>query len=193
METPSVPTLALLFSSAERGDSASSAMLFAALYTELHRIATRELSRQGWGVSIGATSLLHEAYLDLSVRDGDAFPDRNRFMAYAACVMRGLIVDYARNRQAQKRGGLFELTALSTDALGVAGHAAGLSRISDALDDLSSVEPALAEIVDLKYFCGFSFDEIAAMKGTSERTVHRQWTKARAYLHAALRDGAPLG
>ena len=193
METPPAPTLALLFSSAERGDPASSSMLFAALYTELHRIATRELSRQGWGVSLGATSLLHEAYLDLSERNGHAFPDRNRFMAYAARVMRGLIVDYARNRQAQKRGGLFELTALSTDALGVAGIPAGLGRISDALDDLSSLEPALAEIVDLKYFCGFSFDEIAAMKGTSERTVRRQWTKARAYLHAALRDDAPLG
>jgi RNA polymerase sigma factor (TIGR02999 family) len=192
METPPASTLALLFSSAARGDAGSGSMLFAALYTELHRIASRELSRQGWGVSLGATSLLHEAYLDLSAREGHAFPDRNRFMAYAARVMRGLIVDYARNRQAQKRGGLFELTALSTDAAAVASTPAGLERISDALDDLSSVEPALAEIVDLKYFCGFSFDEIAAMKGSSERTVRRQWIKARAYLHAAIHDGAPL-
>ena len=181
----------MLFASAENGDRASSSALYAALYSELHRVASRELNRQGWGVSLGATSLLHEAYFDLSRRDGEAFPDRARFMAYAARVMRGLIVDYARNKRAQKRGGQFELTALSTDTPGVAPAASGeLVRISDALDDLSGVEAILAEVVDLKYFCGFSFEEIAAMKGLSERTVRRYWTKARAYLHAALRDDA---
>ena len=191
MDEPQDASVAVLFASAENGDPASSSALYAALYSELHRVASRELNRQGWGVSLGATSLLHEAYFDLSRRDGAAFPDRARFMAYAARVMRGLIVDYARNKQAQKRGGQFELTALSTDTLGVATAAAGeLVRISDALDDLSSVEAILAEVVDLKYFCGFSFEEIAAMKGLSERTVRRYWTKARAYLHAALRDDA---
>ncbi len=146
--------------------------------------------RQGWGVSLGATSLLHEAYLDLSKRDPSAFPDRNRFMGYAARVMRGLIIDYARNRQAVKRGGHFELTALSTDALNVAAavETDELVRISQALDDLSSVEPVLADVVDLKFFCGFSFEEIAAMKGVSDRTVRRYWVKARAYLHVSLRD-----
>jgi RNA polymerase sigma factor (TIGR02999 family) len=188
MTTPTSPTLVVLFASAEQGGSASNSALFAALYTELHRIATRELARNGWGVSLGATSLLHEAYLDLSSRHGTVFPDRHRFMAYAARVMRGLIVDYSRNRRAQKRGGLFELTALSTDALEVAVGAAELGRISDALDDLSGVEPVLSEIVDLKYFCGFSFEEIAAMKGLSERTIRRHWIKARAYLHTALRN-----
>jgi RNA polymerase sigma factor (TIGR02999 family) len=185
------PTLADLFSSADRGDPASGAALFAALYSELHRVAQRELSRQGWGVSLGATSLLHEAYLDLSRKDSARFPDRLRFMAYAARVMRGLIVDYARNRRAQKRGGLFELTAISTDALQVPEIANDIVRISAAVDDLFSVEPALAEVVDLKYFCGFSFEEIAAMKGLSERTVRRQWTKARAYLRATLADLDP--
>jgi len=195
MDQPQDASVAVLFASAENGDRASSSALYAALYSELHRVASRELNRQGWGVSLGATSLLHEAYLDLSRRDGAAFPDRARFMAYAARVMRGLIVDYARNKRAQKRGGQFELTALSTDTLEVATAtpAAGeLVRISDALDDLSNVEAVLAEVVDLKYFCGFSFEEIAAMKGLSERTVRRYWTKARAYLHAALRNDAVM-
>ena len=193
MDEPQDASVAVPFASAENGDPASSSALYAALYSELHRVASRELNRQGWGVSLGATSLLHEAYFDLSRRDGAAFPDRARFMAYAARVMRGLIVDYARNKQAQKRGGQFELTALSTDTLGVATAAAGeLVRISDALDDLSNVEAVLAEVVDLKYFCGFSFEEIAAMKGLSERTVRRYWTKARAYLHAALRNDAVM-
>ena len=191
MDGTDQPTIALLFAASERGDPSSNSALFAALYSELHRIATRELSRQGWGVSIGATSLLHEAYMDLSRRDGTAFPDRSRFMAYAARVMRGLIVDYARNRRAQKRGGLFELTALSTDTLDVAQPADELVRIGEAVDDLFSVEPVLAEVVDLKYFCGFSFEEIAAMKGISERTVRRQWIKARVYLHSTMSDVDP--
>ena len=165
-----------------------------ALFTaraELHRIARRELGRQGWGVSLGPTSLLHEAYLDLSGRDASAFPDRNRFMAYAARVMRGLIVDYARNRQAVKRGGQFELTALSIDAVAARADDRELARVSEALGELEEIEPALAEIVDLKYFCGFSFEEIAAMKQLSDRTVRRHWTKARAYLHRAIREDAP--
>ncbi len=190
MDRPTDTSIALLFASAERGDPASGSALFAALYTELHRIAQRELGRQGWGVSIGATSLLHEAYLDLSRKDADAFPDRNRFMGYAARVMRGLIVDYARNRQALKRGGQFELTALSTDALDVRVDDRELTRVSEAMDELADLEPDLAEVVDLKYFCGFSFEEIAAMKNLSERTVRRHWTKARAYLHTAIRDTA---
>ena len=97
--------LTTLVASAEQGDRAAADTLFAALYEELHRMARRELARRGAGVTLGATTLLHEAYLDISDREGAAFPDRNRFMAYAARVMRGLIIDYARSRQAQKRGG----------------------------------------------------------------------------------------
>jgi RNA polymerase sigma factor (TIGR02999 family) len=191
MEAPNDTAIARLFAAAESGDSVSGSALFAALYTELHRVAQRELGRQGWGVSLGATSLLHEAYLDLSGKDGAVFPDRARFMAYASRVMRGLIVDYSRHRQAQKRGGEFHLTAIATDALGVQTDDRHLARISDALDELSEMEPVLAEVVDLKYFCGFSFEEIAAMKSLSERTVRRHWTKARAYLHATIRESAP--
>jgi RNA polymerase sigma factor (TIGR02999 family) len=191
MQEASTPDLRVLFEDAERGQPGAASALFTALYSELHKTAARELSRQGWGVSLGATSLLHEAYLDLSRRSGTAFPDRNRFMAYAAKVMRGLIVNYARNRHAQKRGGLFEFTTVEIEAVDAASRPSELVRISEALDDLGDVDPALAGIVDLKYFCGFSFEEIAAMKGLSERTVRRQWTKARAYLFESLRDAPP--
>jgi RNA polymerase sigma factor (TIGR02999 family) len=181
-------TIASLIASAERGDTAAAETLFTTLYAELHRVAGRELARSGWGVGLGATSLLHEAYLDMSRREGTQFPDRPRFMAYAARVMRGLIIEYVRNRQAQKRGGQFELTAISTDVADVVPTEQRLVGISDALEDLAGVEPLLAEIVDLKFFCGFSFAEIAAMKGVSERTVQRLWQKARAYLHRAVGD-----
>jgi RNA polymerase sigma factor (TIGR02999 family) len=184
-------TLSFLVASAERGDRAAADTLFATLYDELHRMARRELARRGAGVTLGATTLLHEAYLDISDRERAAFPDRNRFMAYAARVMRGLIIDYARRRQAQKRGGAFEITSIATDVIGPVPDAEQLSRLSDALDELETTDARLARIVDFKFFCGFSFGEIASMSGVSERTVQRDWEKARIYLHRVLREDAP--
>jgi RNA polymerase sigma factor (TIGR02999 family) len=181
-------TLSSLVETAERGDRGAADALFTALYGELHRLARRELSRRGSGVTLGATALLHEAYMDISSRDALAFPDRARFMGYAARVMRGLIIDYARNRQAQKRGGLFELTAIKTDVAGAIPDAAELTKLGEALDELATVDARLANVVDLKFFCGFTFEEIAAMAGVSERTVQRDWEKARIYLHRVLRE-----
>src|SRR5438105_6589177 len=89
------PAVASLISAAEQGDRSAAGALFEALYSELHRLARRELARHGVPMSIGVTTLLHEAYLDMSARDGASFPDRARFMGYAARVMRGLIIDYA--------------------------------------------------------------------------------------------------
>jgi RNA polymerase sigma factor (TIGR02999 family) len=177
-----------LIASVERGDRSAADALFAALYSELHRLAKRQLARIGGGVTIGATTLLHEAYLDISKRDSAVFPDRSRFMAYAARVMRGLIIDYVRSRRAQKRGGRFEITSLPSQAADPAADGMELARVSDALDELAGVDPLLAQVVDLKFFCGFSFSEIAAMRGVSERTVQRHWDKARIYLHRSLRE-----
>lgn len=163
--------------------------LFPSLYDELHRMARRELARRGGGVTLGATTLLHETYLDMSGRAGTVFPDRARFMAYASRVMRGLIIDYARNRKAQKRGGEFEITSAAHDVNELADASTDdreLSRLSDALDDLAAIDEGLAQVVDLKFFCGFTFVEIAAMRGVSERTVQRDWEKARIYLHGVL-------
>jgi len=159
--------------------------MFGALYAELRRLAKRELARHGAPISLGATSLLHKAYLEFADQSGASFVDRNGFMGYAARVMRGLIIDYARNRRALKRGGQFEITVLESD-VEFASDDRELSRISDALDELAKAEASLAELVDLKFFCGFSFAEIAAMRNVSERTVQRQWEKARIYLHRSI-------
>jgi RNA polymerase sigma factor (TIGR02999 family) len=185
-------TVSSLISSAERGDTLAVETLFTTLYSDLRKLARHELSRHGAGITLTATALLHEAYLDISKRDGAMFVDRGRFMVYASRVMRGLIIDYARNRRAQKRGGGFEITTFETDVGERIASVRELTAISDALDELASVDAALAEIVDLKFFCGFSFAEIAGMRGVSERTVQRQWDKARIYLHGALRDARPL-
>jgi RNA polymerase sigma factor (TIGR02999 family) len=103
-------------------------------------------------------------------------------------VMRGLIIDYARRRQAQKRGGGFEITSLGDEVADPGAEQSRLARIGEAVEALAVVDPALAQVVDLKFFCGFSFAEIAAMRGVSERTVQRHWEKARIYLHRTVRD-----
>jgi RNA polymerase sigma factor (TIGR02999 family) len=184
-------TLSALVEAVERGDAAASGVLFASLYDELHRVAKRQLNRHAYPLTLNTTTLLHEAYIEMAAKDAAAFPDEARFLGYAACVMRGLIVDYARNRQALKRGGGFEITSLESEAAEAA-DGSQLAELSAALDELARVEPELARVVDLKFFCGFSFGEIASMQGVSERTVQRQWEKARMYLHRALRSNLDI-
>lgn len=183
MELPSA--LTPLIEAVERGDDSAADTLFSALYAELHRTAKRELARQGAPLSLGATTILHQTYIEIAEREGISFPDRPRFMGYAARVMRGLIIDHARRRRAQKRGGQFELTSTSVDDES-APIDRDLNQISEALDELAKTDPALAEIVDLKFFCGLTFADIASLRQVSERTVHRQWEKARIYLHRSI-------
>jgi RNA polymerase sigma factor (TIGR02999 family) len=184
--------LSSLLEATRNGDRSASEALFSELYAELHRLARREMARRGRGLSLGVTTLLHEAYLAMAGRDGLSFPDQARFMGYAARVMRTLIIDHARERHAQKRGGLFEITSLDTDAMENAVDHREVAEIGEALDDLGNVEPALAEIVDLKFFCGLTFCEIAALRDVSERTVQRDWERARIYLRHKLRVDLPL-
>ncbi len=181
-----VNALAARLAAAEGGDRAATADLFAALYGELHRLARRQLNANAAGISLSATTLLHETYLNINGRSA-VFLDRARFFAYAARAMRGLIIDYVRERRALKRGGEFHLTSLDTEAGEALPQEQEIVPLGDAIDELAAVEPALAEIVDLKFFCGFSFVEIALMRGVSERTVQRDWSKARLYLDRALR------
>lgn len=185
MATPE-DSISSLFTHASDGDATATDALFSALYAELHRLARREAARLGTAAPLGATTLLHEAYLDLSQRAGLVFPDRARFMAYAARAMRGIVIDRVRERHALKRGGGLDITSLDTEIAEQFAQPELLPQIGDALDELAQLEPALAHVVDLKFFCGFSVQEIAQMTGTSERTVQRQWEKARAWLHHAL-------
>jgi RNA polymerase sigma factor (TIGR02999 family) len=184
--------ISTLIGKAEQGDSTAADALFAALYSELRRLAQRQLARHGGPPSLSATTLLHQAYIDMAESSGPSFPDRSRFIGYAARVMRGLIIDHARRQRAQKRGGLFEITLLATDPGDNSIDDRELVAISDALDELSKMDASLAELVDLKFFCGFSFAEIAAMRNVSERTVQRSWEKARIFLHCSIRPDLSL-
>jgi RNA polymerase sigma factor (TIGR02999 family) len=162
-------------------------VLFASLYSELRQLAQRALRRGGPQLTISPTTLLHEAYLSIADRKDLQFPDRFHFMAYASRAMRGLIIDYARERRAQKRGAGFEILPLPTDPPNLIADESELTPLSDALDELATTDTWLAQLVDLKFFCGFSFEEIAAMRSMSERTVRRDWNKVRLYLHEVLR------
>jgi len=177
-----------LVARADSGDRTARDALFAALYGELHRLAHSHIQRSAGNLSLSTTTLLHEAYLDLTKRATLAFSSRERFLAYASRAMRGLIVDYVRDCKALKRGGELSFTPLLDSDVVRTDAAVGLERLGGALDELAAVDAGLAELVDLKFFCGFSFVEIAALRGVSERTVQRDWAKARMVLHEQLVD-----
>lgn len=181
--------LRLLVAGAAQGDAGATDQLFSQLYQQLHRLARREANRHGPQATLGATTLLHEAYLDIARRDALVFPSQGHFMAYAARAMRGLVIDRVRERHAQKRGGGLHITSLDTEMAESCPQPELLDGIGEALDALAQLEPALAQVVDLKFFCGFSMQEIAQLTGSSERSVQRQWEKARGLLYRAMQPG----
>lgn len=173
---------------ARASDGVAAEELFALLYDELHRLAEHTLHRNGGSLTLGTTTLLHETYLKVAGRDGLAFDDRTRFFAYAARAMRTLVVDYARQRRAIKRGTQFEVTLDDNIAGTVPSTDDGetLVRIGEGLAELTAVDASLAELVDLHFFSGFTLAEIASFRGVSERTVQRDWRKARMLLRQAI-------
>jgi RNA polymerase sigma factor (TIGR02999 family) len=174
---------------AEGGDAAAREDLFTLLYDELHRLAHAHVARARGAMTWNTTTLLHEAYLGISRRDGLVFPDENRFLGYAARAMRGLVVDAVRARRTRKHGGDLVFVPAAEATVAALGSPEEVERLGDALADLGRLEPALAELVDLSFFCGFTFAEIAAFRGVSERTVQRDWAKARLLLQGALERG----
>jgi RNA polymerase sigma factor (TIGR02999 family) len=182
--------LAALMRAADTGDPRAADQLFAAMYADLHRLAEHQLLRGGQ-ITLGATTLLHEAYISMAGREDALYPDRAHFMAYASRAMRGLVIDYVRNRRALKRGGEFHITGIHTGTPTPGDESrADLDALGEALERLAAVDRPLAELVDLHFFCGFGFGEIAGMRGVSERTVLRDWKKARLLLRSTLRDDA---
>ena len=132
-----------LISRATGGDSTAAQQLFVILYDDLHALAKRQLARNGGGLTLGTTTLLHEAYLSFAERSGMRFDDRGHFMAYAARAMRGLIVDYSRSRQAQKRGGEFHITGIADTGMmpdESAATSAPLEALSDSLETSMDVD-----------------------------------------------------
>ena len=174
-----------LIDSAEPGNTGAHDQLFETFYAELRRMAARELRRNA-AATLTPTTLLHETFLSFSRRESTAFADRARFMTYSAHAMRGLIVDHLRNRKAQKRGGAFQFTSLPAELQHAADDDVQLEKLNEALDGLARIDARLAECVELKFFCGFTFSDIARMWEVSERTVQRDWDKARLLLNRLM-------
>ena len=168
------------------GEPVPAAVLFTQLYEELRRMARREVRINGAQDHLSTGTLVHEAWLDISQRTSLEFEERGRFLAYASRTMRGLVIDRVRARQAQKRGGGLDITSLDTQSAEQLLQPDALPGLSEAMDEMAELEPELARVVDLKFFCGFTLAEIAVMNEVSERTVQRQWEKARLFLHQAL-------
>ncbi|GGZ67948.1 DNA-directed RNA polymerase sigma-70 factor [Lysobacter xinjiangensis] len=156
------------------------------LYEELHAMARRQLAGQQ-EQTLDATALVHEAYLKLIGSHGAQFGDRAHFFAYAATAMRSVVVDHVRQRLAQKRGGGLErVTSIPEDGEGAIRLDEDLLALDGALDKLAAVDPRLAQVVELRYFGGLSELEIAALQERSERSIRRDWQKARLFLLASL-------
>ena len=165
----------------------SAERLFAVFYDDLHRLARCHVARRVRDLSMTATALLHEAYLDMASRRC-VFEHRDRFLAYASRVMHARIVDHFRRARTRKRGSAVALGPLLDDVVELPTPAAHeRARVGQALAGLASAEPQLADIVELRFFGGFTHAEIAARRGLSERTVQRLWHRARAHLRAEIR------
>jgi RNA polymerase sigma factor (TIGR02999 family) len=178
---PGVEITALL-QQAEGGDAAAVDRLFGVVYSELRRIARRQLRVAPSSVTLDTTALVHEAYLRLRRNDQWSTRDRRHFYALAAQVMRRLVIDYARSRTRQKRGGRLALRSLDGIELPVAERAESLLALDQALDRLGQADAELARLVEWRFFGGLSHEEIAELLAVSERTVKRRWRLARAFL-----------
>ena len=177
-----------MLGAARDGDRDALGQVLSTLYHELHAMARRQLAGQR-GHTLDATALVHEAYLKLTGRREVEFSDRAHFFAYAASAMRSVVVDYARQRLAQKRGGdLHRVTDLPDDLESVLRIDDETLGLDAALTRLSAVDPRLAQVVELRYFGGLSELEIAGLLERSERSIRRDWQKARLFLLASLKD-----
>ena len=175
-----------LLDAARDGDRGALDRVLATLYQELHAMARRQLAGQH-GHTLDATALVHEAYLKLVGRNSAQFDDRAHFFAYAASAMRSVVVDYARQRLAQKRGGdLHRVTELPEEVEGGLRLDEETLGLDTALTRLAAVDGRLAQVVELRYFAGLTLDDTAATLGVSAATVSREWTVARLWLRREL-------
>jgi RNA polymerase sigma factor (TIGR02999 family) len=190
---PAEPTTTQLLHDARDGDRAALDRIFPRLYDELRVIARARLRRHRAGATLNTTAVVHEAYLRLTAGEAPSFENRTHFFALAARAMRFVLIDYARERTAQKRGGdqpdlpLDEGLAVSPNAAAEA-EALDLLSLDAALDRLAARNERLAEVVEYRFFGGMEHEEIAATTGRSVSTVKRDWRRARTYLYQAMRD-----
>ncbi len=178
-----------LLSAIGQGEREALGELYALLYPELRRLAHSRVRRSGDMTLLDTTSLVHESFLRFEKSGAIKMIDRAQFMAYAAQVMRSVVVDLVRRRQSERRGGdavhveFDEANAVSADDP----RESEVLRVHDSLGELAAIDPRLVRVVEMRYFAGMTEPEIAEVLGLTVRTVARDWEKARLFLHASLR------
>ena len=172
----------------DEGGSQAAQDLFSLMYGDLRRLAHARLQRNEPITLLDTTSLVHETFLRVLKSGRIEVSERPQFMAYAAQVMRSVIVDFVRQRHAERRGGDDPRVPLDTAVAGVATPEEEVLRVSEALDELAKVDERLVKVVEMRYFGGFTEEEIALALGVNVRTVRRSWQKARLVLSLALQD-----
>ena len=176
-----------LLKAAAEGDREAADQAFALLYADLQRLAHSRMSRSGNMTMLDTTALVHESWLRFQGASEAVFADKQHFMGYAARVMHSVVVDFVRARRAAKHGGGVEHVTLNT-AIGdsLARRDDEILRVDEAMQQLAVADRRLHDVVELRYFGGLSEVEIAAILGVTERTVQRDWAKARLFLSSAL-------
>jgi len=176
-----------LLKAAAQGDRQAADQAFALLYADLQRLAHSRMSRSGSMTMLDTTALVHESWLRFQGGNEAVFTDKQHFMGYAARVMHSVVVDFVRARRAARHGGGVEHVTLNTaigDALSQRDDE--ILRVHEAMQQLAVADKRLHDVVELRYFGGLSEAEIAAILGVTERTVQRDWAKARLFLSSAL-------
>ncbi len=175
-----------LLDRASRGDSAAANQLVPMIYDRLRAMAHRQLAQEPRGQTLATTGLVHEAYIALFGGAELAWPDRGRFFAYTAKAMRSILIDTARRRLADKRGGMAERVDIADIEIGVDDNSLDLLALDQALTQMASDHPRLVNVVELRFFAGLSVEDTAAVLDIDPRSVKRDWQKAHAYINRAL-------
>lgn len=183
---PNDATFRQLLSDVGRGDAAAAERLLAAVYDELHRLARGLLAKEAPGISLQATMLVNDAWMNLKGDGDEAFENRRHFFGAAARAMRRLLVDHARARAAERRGGKMLRVTFVDPAGRPESNDFALLALHEALEQLEIAAPDAARVVEMRYFAGLSLEETAVALDRSPSTVKREWTYARAWLHDRL-------
>lgn len=186
-ETP-LPSLTELLARWQAGDEESLRRLLPAVYDELHRLARRHLLKERPNHTLQSTALVHEAYLRLIKQDPIRFESREHFFGVAAHLMRQILVDYARRRNAAKRDGGYQLS-LNEELAFAKARTVDLVALDDALNGLSKLDPQQGRVVELRFFAGLSIEETSRILGVSPATVKRDWATAKVWLHREMSAG----
>jgi RNA polymerase sigma factor (TIGR02999 family) len=183
------PPLTDLIRRAQDGDAQALKSVFDVTYDELRRLARARLSKGGRGTMLDTSALVHESYLRFANAGQLRIEDRQHFLRYTSHVMRSVVVDLVRSKQAERRGGGMRAVTLNT---GIGDNAAAaeaeILRVHEALEELAALNERMAQVVEMRYFAGLTEIEIADALGVTERTVRRDWEKARLLLAQTLRE-----